>query len=161
MTFIAGAVLDLIPQPFHRIEFRTVRRQGQQVNPLGQTRVLRPRMEARLIPDHHMLGLQIAGRDLLQEIPAEVQIHRGHEAKLGLALQDLQRPIDILPFIALLLRDHHALTTQSPATSALGMQAKTAFIGHPDLHRFILWQCQLFEPLFQFGAKGSGGRRVL
>ena len=32
------------------------------------------------------------------------------------------------------------------------MEAKTAFVGHPDLHRFIFGQSQLFKLLFQFGA---------
>ena len=54
---VAGHVLRLIPQPFHRVEFRTVRRQRQQMNPCGQRRIPRPGMKARLIPDDDVLRL--------------------------------------------------------------------------------------------------------
>jgi hypothetical protein len=41
------------------------------------------------------------------------------------------------------------------------METKAAFIRHPNLHRLILGQGQLFKPWFQFGAKGGGRGRVL
>ena len=61
MAAIAGDVLHLIPQPLDRIEFGTVGRQGQQMNPVGQAGIARTRVKARLILDDHMLGSGIAG----------------------------------------------------------------------------------------------------
>jgi hypothetical protein len=161
MAAIAGEVLHLIPQSLNRIEFGTVGRQGQQMNPFGQAGIARARVKARLILNDHVLGGRIAGGDLPEKVPAEIQIHRGHEPELGIAFQDFQRSVDILPFIPRLLRNHHPLAAQGPAPPALRMQPKAAFIRHPDLHRFILGQGQLLKPLFQFGAEGGGGRRVL
>jgi hypothetical protein len=94
-------------------------------------------MEPGSIPDDHVLGLPVTVGNLLEETPAERQIDRGHEAKLGFSPNDFQRAINILPFIALLLRDHDPLSPQCPTTAALGMQTKPAFIGHPNLHRLI------------------------
>lgn len=131
------------------------------MNPFGQAGSVGPRVKAGLIPDDHVLGRRITGGDLLEKIPAEVQTHRGHEAKLGVTLQHFQSSINIFPFVALRLRDHHALAAQCPATPTLGMQIKAAFIRHPDLHGFSFGQGQLCEPLFQFGAEGGAGRRVL
>ena len=56
------------------------------------------------------------------------------------------------------MRDHHALARQRPATPTLSVQPKPGLIGHPDLHWFSFWQSQLFEPLFQFGAKCVAAR---
>ena len=53
MAAIAGDVLHLIPQAFDRIEFGTVGRQGQQMNPVGQAGIARTRVKARLILDDH------------------------------------------------------------------------------------------------------------
>ena len=62
---VAGHILRLIPQPFHRVEFRSVGRLRQQMNPRGQRRVTRPGMKARLIPDDEMLRLDVTVRELL------------------------------------------------------------------------------------------------
>ena len=72
IALVAGDDLHLIPQPFDGIEFGTVGRQGQQMNPFWQTCISRTRMKARLIPDHHRLGSGITGGDLLEKVVAEV-----------------------------------------------------------------------------------------
>jgi hypothetical protein len=46
----------------------------------------------------------------------------------GPALHNLQRSINVFPFVALLLRNT-PLSAQSPATLALGMQTKATLIG--------------------------------
>lgn len=131
MTLIAGEVLHLIPQALDGIEFGTVGRQGQQMNPCGQVAVLRPRVETGLIPDHHVLRARIAGGNLPEKVPTELQTTRGHEPELGVPFQHLQGPINIFPFIALLLRDHHPLPAQGPTTPALGMQGQAALTERP------------------------------
>ena len=73
------------------------------MNPFGQMQVLRSRVEPGLIPNHHMLGNRIAGGNLPQKTPAEVQTDRGHKPELSLPRQHFQGPIYIFPFIALLL----------------------------------------------------------
>ena len=98
----------------------------------------RPGVKTGLIPDHHLFGLRVAIGYLCQEAVAQLQAARGQEPELRPALKDFQRAIDVFPFIALLLRDHHPLSPQRPAAAALRVQPKTTLIGHPNLDRSIL-----------------------
>jgi len=90
MRTVADDVLQLVPPPFHRVEFRTVGRQRQQVDPRRQVRILRPRVKPGLIPDDHMFGRRITVGELLQGAPAEPQTDRRHEAQLRPALDHLR-----------------------------------------------------------------------
>ena len=81
---IAGDVLRLIPQPFHRVEFRAIRRQRQQMNPRGQCRIARPGVKARLIPDHHMFGLGVTVGQLVVKLTQDDSSIPLHEIRLPL-----------------------------------------------------------------------------
>ena len=60
-----GHVLHLIPQSFHRVEFRAIRGQGQQMNPGRQVRIAGAGMKTGLIINDHMFGLRITVGQLL------------------------------------------------------------------------------------------------
>ena len=81
---VAGHVLGLIPQPFHRVEFRAIRRQRQQMNPRGQCRIARPGVKARLIPDHHMFGLGVTVGQLVVKLTQDDSSIPLHEIRLPL-----------------------------------------------------------------------------
>ena len=55
------------------------------MNPRGQVGITYAGVKACLILNDHMLGGGIAGGNLLEKVPAELQIYRGHETKLGAA----------------------------------------------------------------------------
>ena len=58
------------------------------------------RMEAGLIPNHHMLGKWIALHDLLQELAAGFQIDAVAKERLGSVLPvDFQSRVEIAPLI--------------------------------------------------------------
>ena len=118
-------------------------------------------MKARLVLDDHMLGGGVAVGDLPEEVPAEVQADGGHEAEPGPVFEGLQRPVDILPFVALLLGDHQPLAPQGPVPPSLDLESEAGLIGHPDIHRPVLGQPEACQPLLQPGGERRRGRRIL
>src|ERR1039458_5377473 len=123
------------------------------MNPGGQWRIPRPGMKPRLIPDDHMLRLDVAGRDLLEKPVALFQTDRREELELGQPFDHFHRAIHIFPFVALLLGQHHPLTPQRPAAPTLRVPPEPGLIGHPNLHRTMLGQVNPFSatgPRFDF-----------
>ena len=97
---VGDPILDHIPDHFHRIEFWTVGWQGQQMDVCRHLVKLGRRVKARLIPDHHVLGLRIACGQALQKQAAQFQAHTGQARKLRRVLAiDFQRAVEVTPLI--------------------------------------------------------------
>ena len=105
--------------------------------------------------------MRITARNLLEKAPAQCQADAEQKTELRQPLDHCHRAIDLFPLVALRTGQHHPLASQRPAAPAVGVQAKAALVGPPDLHRAILGPIKFFEVFLQSGAKRRRGRRIL
>ena len=130
-TWLATASLMKEPLFLHRVELRTIRRQGEQMHAGWDGRVSCAGMKAGLVPDHHMLGARIALLDLLQEPAAGFQADAVAKERLrAMRPIDFQCRMEAAPLVLGVIGRLDPRTAQAPATAHNADQSKAMFIGH-------------------------------
>ena len=114
-----------------------------------------------LIFNHHRFSRGITGGDLRPKAPAEIQVHRGPETKLGAARDDFQAAVHSAPLVFLLHAFDHPDATQAPTPPREAVQTVTAFIDHPYAYAPTLRQRQGPHLLQQMRWERGGRRGVL
>lgn len=112
--FVTESVFDDVPEFFHRVEFRTVGRQGNETDVwryIGGGIAL---MEAGPVPDDHMGGIGITHGNMLKEDIAALQVYCRGVEELTPSSGNLQGPVDIPPLKARLHLHHNSLSFETP-----------------------------------------------
>jgi len=139
---VAQGVLDLIPQPFHRVEFRTVGRQRDDPHVVRQPRVPVPQMEARAVLDQHVHRRRIAAAHLLVKLEFMRLVHRLGQQELRARQAHAHRPIDVTPLINLLRGRHRPMSRQTPHPARESVQPIAHLVLYPQPHRTLFGQGQ-------------------
>ena len=88
---VANLILNQIPKLLVGAEFRIIGRQINNAHPLRKAPVAIAKMEPSLITDYHVNDAFIAGGQILQIDLIPLQAHRRDLAKVGLAVEHIER----------------------------------------------------------------------
>ena len=139
---------QVVPQVFHRVEFRRIGRQWKERDVVGDLQCVAG-VESCLIPDHHNVNVRrdLFG-ELLQEYIDDLDVDMRREHPHGMAGVWAGGAYDVQPVVSRLPNGGESLATSRPAPGQRALLAEPGFVLEVDLDSFV-------------GVVGGDGRQPL
>lgn len=123
-----------MPQPFDRIEFRGVRRQGQKRDVLGNRQSLGSMPAGIVQHQHHMTCCPNVLADRVEVQLHHVRVGPRKNQRTRIPRHRIHRTIQINPLIFVLQRNNRSATLGSPDVAEASLLSEPRFILQPDLY---------------------------